>query len=300
MAKLGHRKFAHVLTEDFLRQRYLEERQSTTSLSKELGIEVETVRNYLKRFQIPLRTSKESRHKFVDSSGFEDLSTDWHAYWTGFIAADGCIFTDPKRKNVERVQIILKISDVDHLQDLQRGLKTSVPVTLYNGQRDVAKLILYDHDWIKALAKWGIVPNKTLTMPWPAQLPSASIPAYIRGYFDGDGTVYQRHRSQPGTTWTETVCRFISGCVPFLEGLQQELHERGIQTNRIYSNQNTNAFVLPLSTRRENLLAFSALLYTDCTVCLERKRTIFREMEAYHTTHPRKGTHLRYQVTQIT
>jgi LAGLIDADG-like domain len=289
MAKLGSRKFAHVLTEDFLRQRYLQERQSTTSLSKELGIPVDSVRNYLKRFQVPIRTSRESRHKFVDSSGFNDLLTDWHAYWAGFIAADGCVFVDARRKNVERVQIILKISDVDHLQNLQRGLKTSVPVTLYNGQRKVAKLILYDHDLVKALAKWGIVPNKTLTMPWPTHLPLPAIPAYIRGYFDGDGTVYQRHRSQPGTSWTETVCRFIPGSVSFLEGLEQELHKQGIQTNRIYRNQNTNAFVLPLSTKRENLLVFSDLIYTNCTVCLERKQAIFREMEAYHSTHPRKG-----------
>jgi len=262
-------------------------------ISAETGIEVATVRNYLVRYDIPLRTSAESRHVHVDWQGFAELSTDWYAYWAGFIAADGCVFIHANGS--ARVQIILKTTDANHLQELQQGLKTKAPVTLYNGQRNVAKLIIYNQGLVTALAKWGIVSNKTLTMPWPAQLPVSVVPAYIRGYFDGDGTIYHHHRSASGTNWTETICRFISGSVPFLEGLAQELHSRKISTLKIYRNQETNAFFLPLSTRRENLLAFADLLYKDCTVCLERKRAIFQELEVYHTTHPRKGPHLRYQ-----
>ena len=288
-------KFADVLTETFLKQRYLQERQSLEAIGKEVGTDRNTVRKYLGKFNLPVRTSAQSRHKYVDSSGFNDLSTDWHAYWVGFLAADGCIFVEPKRKNIGRVQVIVKMSDADHLRDIQQGLKTSVPVTLYNGQRDVAKLILYDLTFIEALAKWGIVPNKTFTMRWPLDLPSTAIPAYIRGYFDGDGTIYHRHRSAPGTNWTETVCRFISGSIPFLEGLQQELSRRGIHTLKIYRNQESNAFFQPVSTRRENLLAFADLIYTGQTVCLGRKRALFVEMETYHAAHPRKGPWLRYQ-----
>jgi intein/homing endonuclease len=287
-------KYAGVLTESFLKQRYLEEKRSTNFISAETGIEKTNVRNYLRRYGIPLRTSAESIRVSVDWQGFEELSTDWHAYWAGFIAADGCVFA---HGGSARVQVILKATDDDHLRDLQLGLKTKVPVTLYNGQRNVAKLIIYNWDLVTALAKWGIVPNKTLTMPWPAQLPTTAIPAYIRGYFDGDGTIYQRYRSAPGTTWTETVCRFISGSVPFLEGLQQELKSRGIETRSTYRNQQSSAFILPISSRRENLLAFAELLYHDCTVCLERKRTVFREMEDYHAARPRTGSHLRYQTS---
>lgn len=201
-----------------------------------------------------------------------------------------------RKKNEVRLQVVLKETDLDHLLNLQQGLRTSIPVTSgFNGQRDVAKLIIHDHDLVAALARWGIVPNKTLTMTWPDSLPSALVPAYIRGYFDGDGTIYHRYRSAPGTTWAETVCRFISGSVPFLEGLQQELHKRDVRTLRIYRNQKSNAFFLPVSTRRENLLAFANLIYSEQTVCLERKRTMFLEMEAYHAAHPRKGSWLRYQ-----
>src|SRR6266567_4323157 len=124
----------------------------------------------------------------------------------------------------------------------------------------------------------GIVPNKTLTMPWPSHLPPDMVPAYIRGYFDGDGTLMQRHRVQPNTSWTETICRFTSGNPAFLDGLEQELISRGIGVLKRYRNQNSNAYVLPLSGRRENLLAFVDMIYQGSTVSLERKRLIFESL----------------------
>jgi hypothetical protein len=157
------------------------------------------------------------------------------------------------------------------------------------------QISLFDKNLVSVLGYWGIVPNKTFNMSWPEHLPPDLIPAYIRGYFDGDGTVFTRYRSRPTGQYPETVCRFISGSVPFLEALQAELNKRQIATRAIYRNQKTNAFVLPLSTQRENLLAFSALVYRDCTVCLERKRAIFQKMENYHAIHPRTGANLRFQ-----
>jgi hypothetical protein len=268
-------KYASVLTEEFLRQRYLEERQSSVDIAAEVGIRDATVRNYLKRYSIPIRTIPEIRQNYVDSVGFSDLSTDWHAYWTGFIAADGCVYVDEK-KNEARLQLVLKMSDADHLRDFREGVNAAVPVVVRNnGQRDIAKIVVHDPYLVAALAKWGIVPNKTLVMPWPDHLPENMVPAYIRGYFDGDGTIYQRHRSDKYSSWTETICRFSSGCVPFLDGLERELHKRGIQTIKRYHNQDSNAYVLPLSGRKENLLAFADMMYQGSTVSLPRKKAIF-------------------------
>jgi hypothetical protein len=293
--KERHLQYKQILTEDFLRQQYIDLRKSTIIIASEVGVNYQTVNNYIRQFGIPLRTAVQSRSNPVNSSGFVDLTTDWHAYWVGFLAADGCVFID-KKKNEARLQLGLKMSDADHVRNFQQGINTKRPVVVGNdGKRDMAKIAINDRNLVDILAKWGIVPNKTLVMNWPSNLPPNMVPAYIRGYFDGDGTIFQRHRSAPGTIWTETVCRFISGSVPFLEALANELNKRGVQTLRIYRNQKSNAFFLPVSSRRENLLAFASVIYTGSTVCLERKRTIFQEMEAYHAANPRAGSHLRYQ-----
>ena len=158
------------------------------------------------------------RSSQLESAGFYEMSSEWHAYWIGFLAADGCVFVDEKG-NCIRVSVHLQASDADHLRNLQAGLKTSNTVRIHsNGQYPSAVFSVACAQFAAAIARWGVVPNKTLTMDWPTRLPSASVPAYIRGYFDGDGTAYQRHRSAPGTTWTETTCRFIYWQRSFFRG----------------------------------------------------------------------------------
>jgi LAGLIDADG-like domain len=293
-------KYTNILTESFLRHRYLEEGQSLKAIANEVGTHDTTILYHMRRYHIPTRTHAEASHTPVDYAGFDDLSDDWHAYWIGFIAADGCVFLDEKRSHA-RVQLSVKVSDIDHLRNFQRGTKTTAKVrvgsneTGYNPLGRIAVIQVSNPHLVRALAKWRIVPNKTLILGWPTHFPSTLIPGYIRGYFDGDGTVYLRHHVRAGQQYPETVCRFTSGSVPFLEELQEALRKRDIVTQTIYRNQKSNAFVLPVSSRRENLLAFSNLLYHNCTICLERKRAIFREMETYHAEHPRAGANLRFQ-----
>lgn len=272
----SHWLYSDLLTEPFLRQKYVIEQLSIVSIAAEVGVSGLTVRNSLKQFAIPIRP--EPRQNLVDCSGFVDLSSDWHAYWLGFIAADGCVYVDEQRHDY-RLQIVLKLSDADHLRDFQHGIQASAPVIVgFNGQRDVAKITISDRFLIDALATWGIVPNKSLIIRWPDHLPDALVPAFIRGYFDGNGTIYQRHRSNERTSWTETVCRFVSGSVPFLDSLELELAKRHIRIIKRYRNQDTNAHVLPLSGRKENLLAFADLIYQGSTVSLPRKKALFASL----------------------
>lgn len=293
------RIYDDILTETFLTQRYLGEHQSACSIGSELGINEVTVSQYLRRYHIPVRSNKESKHTHVDYAGFDNLSDDWHAYWIGFLAADGCVFVNEKEGHA-RVQLTMKDSDIEHIRNFQQGIKTTARVTVNanpagrNSSNKVAKIAVSNPHLVRALAQWGIVPNKTLTLTWPDNIPASLIPAYIRGYFDGDGTVYLRYHSRPTGCFPETNCRFISGSVSFLERIQKELRDRNIKTRAIYRNQKSNAFVLPISSQRENLLSFSDMLYRDCTVYLERKRAIFQEMKTYHTEHPRTGSNIRF------
>lgn len=273
-------RIARRLTETFLRQEYIERGRSPTAIAADAGVTRSTIRNDLLQYGIPPRGVGHHSRKYalVDGSGFIDLATDWHAYWVGFLAADGYIRADGSDWEVH---IRLKAADAPHLAALKDGLHTEAPIQyLPNQSYPAAQIILRSRPLVEALAYWGIVPNKTLTMPWPDHLPAARIPAYIRGYFDGDGTVYQRQRSSSNSAWRETMCRFISGSVPFLDGLERELNRRGIHTRKRYRNQSSNAYGLPLSGRRQNLLAFASLIYDGSTIALARKRAVFESLRS--------------------
>lgn len=296
------RRHDDILTEAFLRQHYLEDGASTNTIAKEVGINQTTILQYLRRHHIPVRTHAESVQTSVNYAGFDTISDDWHAYWIGFLAADGCVYVDEKQCHA-RVQLSAEASDIAHLHKFQQGLQTTAEVRIgsngggYNHQGKIAVISISNTHLVRCLAKWGVVPQKSLSLAWPIHFPAQLIPAYIRGYFDGDGTIYLRRRSRPSLEWIETVCRFTSGSRPYLDALQKELSLRGIKSNSIYRNQPSNAFVLPLSSRRVNLLAFSDLIYRDCTVYLERKRAIFQEMEAYHAQHPYSKLNRRFQAS---
>src|SRR5439155_20900193 len=111
-----------------------------------------------------------------------------------------------------------------------------------------------------------------LTLLCPDAIAYDFIPSFIRGFVEGDGSSYQRHRVAPNTSWTETTCKFTSGSVLFLDSLERELQKYGIRIRKRYRNQSSNAHVLPLSGTIENLSKFANLIYKDCTVCLDRKR----------------------------
>lgn len=273
------RKYEGILTEAFLRQRYIVEQRNTYAIAQEVGATNGTIRNYLRAFHIPQRSHAEAVQTLIDYEGFSNLKDDWHAYWLGFLAADGCVFISEK-KHSTWLNLVLKGEDIEHLYNFQQGVKTTAHIITgpnQNHKGTIAKLHIYNRHLVNALMGWGIVPQKTFSLCWPVNLPPELILAYIRGYFDGDGTVYIRRRSAPGTQWVEIVCRLISGSAPFLEALQGELNARDVVTRPIYRNQQSRAFVLPLSGKRENVRAFAALLYQGSSVCLERKRTIFQE-----------------------
>jgi DNA-binding CsgD family transcriptional regulator len=269
---------ANLLTESSLRQAYIEQGRTPDAISAEIGVSRATVHSYLRQYDIPLRPQGYHlrRYNAISSAGFEDLTTDWHTYWVGFLAADGYIRADDRE---HAVHLRLKASDAHHLAALKEGLCAEAPVQyLPNRGYPAAQLILRDHALVAALIQWGVTPNKSMNLSWPERLPDMLIPAYIRGYFDGDGTVYQRQRSSTNSTWRETVCRFISGSKSFLDRLADELTQRGIRVRKLYRNPNSNTNVLPLSTTRSNLLAFASLIYDGSTVALERKRAVFESL----------------------
>jgi hypothetical protein len=170
---------AERLTEAFLRQEYVECGRTAQDISLEIGVSRETVCSYLRRYNISLRPLGYHlrKYKTIDSTGFVELTTDWHAYWIGFLAADGYIRSNDREQSVH---LRLKASDADHLTALKEGLGADVPVQyLPNGGYPAAQLILRDRALVEALARWDVTPHKTKTLTWPDTLPDELVPAYI-------------------------------------------------------------------------------------------------------------------------
>lgn len=274
--RTGHNNSYHrakrmrkALTKEVLEREYLERQRSTTEIASQFSVSRQMVGSYLKEFSIPTRAQRRLYKEPINIEGFVNSPSDWHAYWLGFIAADGCVFSNS-------LTIKLKHTDIELLENLKTTLGLENPLRLRTDKQgyESATLCVFSVALVQALSAWGIVPNKTLTIAFPTFDSIDITAAFIRGYFDGDGTVYIRNRG----TWTEGVCRFTSGSPLFLSGLEKALNSLNIATRPIYKSGNSNAHVLALSGNKDNLRRFAHVIYGNSTISLDRKRLRFNDL----------------------
>jgi len=191
------------------------------------------------------------------------------AYFLGFFMADGYISTKKKT-----VSIKLQNRDVHILNKFLKLFKTDRSLVYENGYPAIKinnALIL------KRLVELGCKPGSSLENSYPDEMPDEYFFHYLRGYIDGDGSVYI---SKSKKSRQKNVLRVsILGSKEFLECIVRKL---GIFLNiKIkYSICRDKRTILPLhrvTFNGENARLLCYELYRGCEeLCLERKREKFK------------------------
>lgn len=108
------------------------------------------------------------------------------AWLLGFLAADGCIEKD---RNV--IKLSLSSIDREILEKirLEINLKSEVKDYITSKGYNVSKIQWSSAEHKKDLAYYGIIPQKTFKLTPPYNLNRKFWKDYIRGYWDGDGSI---------------------------------------------------------------------------------------------------------------
>ena len=124
---------------------------------------------------------------------FSKIDTEEKAYWAGFIAADGNI-----RKDYGKTRVELNIQDIKHLEKLRKSLDGNMPIAeSIRPNNHSCYLDMNSKQIGRDLTALGITPNKSLTLNVNFDMiPYELIHHFIRGYFDGDGSI--SHTVQDG------------------------------------------------------------------------------------------------------
>ena len=170
--------------------------QGTSSAGKKWKIGQDKVKKILKEQGVKLRTYVESKQiqriYRIDDNFFKNQNEDM-AYILGFIAADGNV---AKKENCISIEIHEK--DKELLELIKEKTKNTRPLKFYihtNKDREdtpVVKFQTWNSEWKKDLAIYNIVPNKTFILKPPTFLNEQYYGTFIKGYFDGDGSVYKK------------------------------------------------------------------------------------------------------------
>lgn len=219
--------------------------------------------------------------KIVNENFFKAWSPKM-AYVLGLIFADGTIEDFRKSSRTCYVQITSK--DKTYLEIIKNTLNSNHNIytrkphcSLIEGKLiqsakhyclRIGNRILYGD-----LVKIGLTPRKSLIMKLP-KIPKQYLGFFIRGYFDGDGSIMtykpKNHLS------TQLSLAFTSGSVIFLTQLAEAIKKRfRYNSKKIYRSK--GAYLLKYS--KKQALQLLSFMYTGLNEApfLERKYNVFKK-----------------------
>lgn len=112
------------------------------------------------------------------------------SYILGYITADGSIIVDKRRKN-NPLTLNITSAEKKHLFRIRKAFDSTHKISKKpGGYPNIAYQFQVRNPIIcKDLIKLGILPRKTYNLN-PIKVPEEYFSDFVRGFFDGDGTVY--------------------------------------------------------------------------------------------------------------
>lgn len=219
----------------------------------------------LKKEGVEMRkTSTTSRKYYHDEDFFEEINNEAKAYWLGFIYADG--FIESKRKNgSQKLGITLSVVDKAHLYKFKRDIKATNPILDYKGsgyspENTFSKILITSQKTVSDIRSKGVLENKTHILQFPSSniVPKELLHHFMRGYFDGDGSL-SKYGLKPYYEMN------IIGTQDFLNAYQKALGK-----NLKLGTKDDITFQLHIGGNQQ-LKRILNFLYQDATVYLDRK-----------------------------
>lgn len=201
--------------------------------------------------------------------GFDEYSEE-SCYWAGFIAADGCVDTK------SRIRVMLKYDDITHLEKLKEFLKSTHTIssntTTYNR---CSFEITSQHICDMLELNFNVVPNKTDKLVFPKHLPQEYMRHYLRGYFDGDGSICESFSNKNSIT-SSIYATFASGCKHFSNDLFNYLQDKLALGGHLQEFKDSIKYQLKYNTNDAKILM--QYMYQDCSIYLDRKYALYQRL----------------------
>ena len=127
----------------------------------------------------------------------------------------------------------------------------------------------------ESLKRLGVLPKKSLTVDFP-DIPDLFIVDFIRGVFDGDGSVFFEKRN-PGSPLKSS---FVSSSKEFIEKLEKKLQKLKMPPRKIYKQKTKNTVSYVIRYAHKDSIKLHNLLYENVPengLYLTRKRDKYRQ-----------------------
>lgn len=222
----------------------------------------------------------------INESYFSSIDTPNKAYILGLWYADGCnqIRNTITGNGKYHVCISLQKSDIDILYQIKKELKYDGKISKLNRRDSVIdgrtikkencqgqySLDIYSKKISLDLERHGVIQNKSLKLTFPKSLDESLYSHFIRGYFDGDGSIIY--------TSYKYIWKIVS-TKDFCESVKKIIESKfNIKLSMEYNIHNNGVTSVVRSQDKTNVKRIMDWLYEDAELYLKRKYNYYNNI----------------------
>ena len=248
---------------------------SMNSTCKKFHTTPGTLKKLFQKNNIHIRNQKEQlilenkkRAKPINHDFFSTPTQD-NCYYLGFLAADGCV-----RKDRNEIKISLSSIDKQFLEDMKKNMNSSNEIKTYisNDGFEYCEFRFTSLQIKNDISKYGIVPNKTKIGISMQSIPLEYKLAFIKGYFDGDGSLVINKNTK------QVKVSFVSHTKTILEEIKDYFN-----SGNIYPKNGNYSLEFSTIASLNILRSF----YELNTPCLQRKHNKYLDCLKIRNNIPR-------------
>ena len=253
--------------------------KSMRQIERDYDVTRQSVAKYLEEKQIKTTKGNHYRKYRHQYDFFENIDTEEKAYWLGFMFADGYIVDHSHKYGEDHFGITLHSKDVATLEQFKKSIKATNPI------RDVSsdgcplhRIVMTSQKTVDDLISHGCVKQKSLILKPPVGVPQELIHHLIRGFFDGDGSIYWNKTAfEKHKTWvTPSYTINITSTKEMIEWLIDQvgfgnMHKENRREKTWYYVQGGN----------KKVKQFCDYIYKDATIYMERKYQLYQDLLKY-------------------
>lgn len=221
-----------------------------------------SIRGLLARRKVKLR--RRGKKCNFNEDYFEIIDTANKAYIYGFLYADGSVYGNTVAIGINTIDSYILEFIMRELNS-ENGINRDIRYSTF-GMKDISHISFTSEKMVKDLMKYGMVYQKSIYAEKIPELASDLVRHFIRGYFDGNGTVYIDKKSQKnkfGFYSTESLLLKIQKL------LSEEIN---LSVNKIYKKE--GCYLLSYS-KKKDIVAFYNYIYDNAEIYLKRKKDKF-------------------------
>ena len=223
---------------------------------------------------------------YCDYQYFDNIDTEEKAYWLGFMTADGWI-SENKKNGSGVVGIELSYNDIAHVKEFNKAIKGNYQITdrwrpcsLSDPDKKNHSCVLriFSKTMYDSLVDKGFDNDKSFTASIPV-LPNDLYRHYVRGYFDGNGTICVSNN--------RLGVHFCTASKQFKDDLIELLKKEDIVLSDYFEvNEFMTEVYYPEAIGRDQQISLLDYMYKDSSIYLPRKyKKYLKAKEKFDTNH---------------